>query len=78
MASVADYIASRIISGAVSYEDAIAKYPKMKDEIDAALLKVYLNRPDLVKATETDLQETGSIRDDVNVPIGNKVASSFR
>ena len=37
MASVADYIASRIISGAVSYEDAIAKYPQMKAEIDAAL-----------------------------------------
>lgn len=39
MASVADYIASRIISGAVSYEDAIAKYPKMKADIDAALEK---------------------------------------
>lgn len=46
---------------------------KLSDEIDAALLKVYLNRPDLVKATETDLQETGSIRDDVNTPIENKV-----
>lgn len=46
---------------------------KLSDEIDAALLKVYLNRPDLVKATETDLQETGSIRDDVNTLIENKV-----
>ena len=46
---------------------------KLSDEIDAALLKVYLNRPDLVKATETDLQETGSIREDVNKPIENKV-----
>lgn len=37
MATVADYIASRIISGAVDYDEAIAKYPKMKDAIDAAL-----------------------------------------
>ena len=46
---------------------------KLADEIDAALLKVYLNRPDLVLATESDLAETGSIRDDVNQPIENQV-----
>ena len=46
---------------------------KLSDEIDAALLNVYLKRPDLVKATETDLQETGSIREDVNTPLENKV-----
>jgi hypothetical protein len=33
------------------------------------LLNVYLTRPDLVKNTETKLQEAGTIRDDVNVPI---------
>lgn len=46
---------------------------KLSDEIDAALLNVYLKRPDLVKATETDLQVTGSIREDVNTPLENKV-----
>lgn len=37
--------------------------------IDRVLLNVYLTRPDLVKNTETKLQEAGTIRDDVNVPI---------
>jgi hypothetical protein len=37
MASVADYIASQIIAGKITYEEAIAKYPKMKKDIDAAL-----------------------------------------
>ena len=44
----------------------------VSDEVDAALLKVYLNRPDLVCATESDLQETGSIGD-VYKPIENQV-----
>ena len=37
MASVADYIASQIIAGKITYETAIAKYPSMKAEIDEAL-----------------------------------------
>ena len=45
----------------------------VSDEVDAALLNVYLNRPDLVCATESDLQETGSIREDVDKPIENQV-----
>ena len=48
-------------------KDAVA------DEIDATLLNVYLNRPDLVRATETELMETGAIRDDVDQPIENQV-----
>ena len=43
------------------------------DEVDAALLNVYLNRPDLVSATETELMETGAIREDVYQPIENQV-----
>ena len=43
------------------------------DEVDAALLNVYLNRPDLVSATETELKETGTIREDVDQPIENQV-----
>ena len=43
------------------------------DEVDATLLNVYLNRPDLVSATETELQETGTIREDIDQPIENQV-----
>ena len=43
------------------------------DEVDATLLNVYLNRPDLVSATESELMETGAIREDVDQPIGNQV-----
>ena len=39
MASVADYIASQIIAGKITYEKAIAKYPSMKAEIDESLEK---------------------------------------
>ena len=46
---------------------------QVSDAVDAALLNVYLNRPDLVKATETELKESGEIRNDVNLPIENKV-----
>ena len=43
------------------------------DEVDNALMAVYLNRPDLVKTTETDLLETGTVREDVDQPIENTV-----
>ena len=50
-----------------SCKDAVA------DAIDAALMHIYLNRPDLVNTTESELQETGNIRKDVNQPIKNQV-----
>ena len=50
-----------------SEKDAVA------DAIDAALLHIYLNRPDLVKATESELKETGNVRRDVDQPIKNQV-----
>lgn len=43
------------------------------DAVDHALMSVYLNRPDLVKTTETQLTESGSLRDDINKPIEQKV-----
>lgn len=46
---------------------------EVADAVDAALLNVYLNRPDLVSATETELQESGEIRKDVDQPIENQV-----
>lgn len=43
------------------------------DAVDRALMNVYLNRPDLVEATETQLEETGSLREDINLPIAQTV-----
>lgn len=46
---------------------------EVADAVDAALLNVYLNRPDLVNATESELQETGNILEDVDKPISANV-----
>ncbi|MBP5798596.1 MAG: DUF3078 domain-containing protein [Prevotella sp.] len=46
---------------------------QVADAVDAALLNIYLNRPDLVENSETELQETGSVREDVDQPIEQKV-----
>lgn len=43
------------------------------EAVDHALMNVYLNRPDLVEATETQLQESGSLREDIDMPIAQKV-----
>lgn len=42
---------------------------RVTDAVDAALMHVYLNRPDLVSTTETTLQETGTVRQDLETPI---------
>ena len=42
---------------------------QVSDAVDAALLNVYLNRPDLVVSNETELKETGGIREDLDKPI---------
>ena len=41
--------------------------------VDRALMNIYLNRPDLVLATETQLNESGSLRHDIDQPIEQKV-----
>ena len=46
----------------------------VSDAIDAALLNVYLKRPDLVQTTESELAETGSVREDIYQPMENQVA----
>ena len=46
------------------------------ESVDNALMSVYLNRPDLVKATETQLQESGTLREDIDKPIEQKVELS--
>ena len=47
---------------------------KVEEAVDAALLNVYLNRPDLVSTTETKLKEAGSVRDDVDQPIESQTS----
>ena len=43
------------------------------EAVDRALMNVYLNRPDLVEATETQLEESGSLREDLDQPIEHNV-----
>jgi hypothetical protein len=45
----------------------------LADAIDAALMKIYLKRPDLVNTTESELEETGALMKNVNKPIDNQV-----
>jgi hypothetical protein len=46
---------------------------EVDDAVDRALMNVYLNRPDLVEATETQLAESGTLREDIAAPIEQKV-----
>lgn len=45
----------------------------LADAIDAALMKIYLKRPDLVNTTESELEKTGALMENVNKPIDNQV-----
>ena len=56
----------------VLYPDSAGK-DSVTDAVDAALMKIYLKRPDLVNTTETELEETGALMDNVNKPIENQV-----
>ncbi len=38
---------------------------EVTDAVDAAMLNLYMRRPDLVKSNETQLQQAGTVRDDV-------------
>lgn len=39
---------------------------EVTDAVDAALMSLYMRRPDLVKGYESQLQKTGTLREDVN------------
>ena len=43
------------------------------EAVNQTLMNVYLNRPDLVEATETQLDESGTLRQDIEAPIEQKV-----
>ena len=57
----------------LALESESAGKDQVTDAIDAALMKIYLKRPDLVNTTETDLEKTGSIIENVDKPIENRV-----
>ena len=44
-----------------------------EESVDDALLAVYLNRPDLVETTESELEQLGSLRNDIDEPITQQV-----
>ena len=46
---------------------------EVTDAVDAALMNLYLRRPDLVKGYESQLQKTGSLREDVNQEMRQQV-----
>ena len=56
---------------------ALSLSPKTGDEVtsavDAALLSLYMRRPDLVRNNETNLRRVGSVREDVNREITPQV-----
>lgn len=49
---------------------------EVTEAVDAALLSLYMNRPDLVVATETNLDKAGSVREDFDKPVKNDVDMS--
>ena len=46
---------------------------ELDETVDQALMNVYLNRPDLVETTETDLEKSGELRQDLDTPIQQSV-----
>jgi len=45
----------------------------MEKEVSNALMHAYLNRPDLVQTTESQMQESGQLREDIEAPIVQQV-----
>jgi hypothetical protein len=46
---------------------------EVTDAVDAAMMNLYMRRPDLVKNNESQLKEVGSVREDVNQELTQKV-----
>ena len=62
-----------VANKALALDSESAGKDPVTDAIDAALMKIYMKRPDLVNTTESDLKETGSVLEDVDKPIENQV-----
>ena len=46
---------------------------EVTDAIDEAMMKLYMRRPDLVKNNESNLKDVGSLREDVNTELTQKI-----
>ena len=46
---------------------------EVTDAVDEAMMSLYMHRPDLVRSNETELQETGGLRSDVNQELTQQV-----
>ncbi len=46
---------------------------ELSDEVAATLMRMYLNRPDLVQSTESDMKESGQLREGLDTPIQQQV-----
>ena len=46
---------------------------EVTDEVDAALMRLYMRRPDLVRANESELMQAGTLREDVNYELTQEV-----
>ena len=57
-------------NGGYSESNVVAK------AVDEALLAVYLNRPDLVVSTQTNLDKVGSVREEFEKPVKNNIDMS--
>ena len=44
----------------------------LNKEIDAALMNIYLKHPELIKVSETKLDEAGAVKQEITEPIENK------
>ena len=63
------------------YHNVAARQLDLSDEsseeqqqaVDDALMHAYLSRPDLVQATETQMQQSGELRQDIDAPIRQDV-----
>ena len=62
-----------VANKALALDSESAGKDPVTDAIDAALMKMYMKRPDLVNTTESDLKATGSILENVDKPIENQV-----
>ena len=62
-----------VANKALALDSESAGKDPVTDAIDAALMKMYMKRPDLVNTTESDLKATGSIIENVDKPIENQV-----
>ena len=62
-----------VANKALALDSESAGKDPVTDAIDAALMKMYMKRPDLVNTTESDLKATGAILENVDKPIENQV-----